>query len=75
MDDLWLARGGSYEYRVVSLPPPAPFGAPTSEHRAVAGEIENNRWELARSAVYWGGGKRMWLRRKTLHVEPTLWAG
>jgi hypothetical protein len=51
------------------------MGGPTAEHRAVAGEIENNRWELARSAVYWGGGKRMWLRRKTLHVEPTLWTG
>jgi hypothetical protein len=38
----------------------------------VADQAEYGRWEMARSAIYWGGHKRVWLRRKVLRVEPTL---
>jgi hypothetical protein len=70
MRDSWLARGGSYEYRVVTVPAQA---STTVASRMISYQAEHERWEIARSARYWGGAKRVWLRRKTLSVEPTLW--
>jgi hypothetical protein len=70
MHDSWLARGGSYEYRVVTVPAQTPSATAT---RLIAAQAEYGRWEVARSARYWGGAKRVWLRRKTLDVEPTYW--
>jgi hypothetical protein len=46
---------------------------PAQASRLLADHAEYGRWELARSARYWGGAKRVWLRRKTLTVEPTYW--
>ncbi|MDR1823740.1 MAG: DUF5703 family protein [Bifidobacteriaceae bacterium] len=68
-EDPWLAKGGSYEYRLISMPPYFSHG---EARRIVADQAEYGRWELARSAIYWGGQKRVWLRRKVLRVESTL---
>jgi len=35
-------------------------------------EAEYGRWELARTLVYAGGERRIWLRRKIIRVESTL---
>jgi hypothetical protein len=70
MNDTWLARGGSYEYRVVTVPAQT---STSSTSKAISDQAEYGRWEMAKSATYWGGAKRVWLRRKTLQVEPTLW--
>lgn len=34
-------------------------------------QAEYGRWELARSVIFVGGARRVWLRRKTMHVERT----
>jgi hypothetical protein len=70
MTDSWLERGGSYEYRVVNVPPQM---APTAARKLITDQAEYGRWEMAKSARYWGGARRVWLRRKTLRVESTLW--
>jgi hypothetical protein len=70
MTDSWLARGGSYEYRVLTVPPQMPAAA---ARKLIADQAEYGRWELARSARYWGGAKRVWLRRKTIRVDSTFW--
>ncbi|MDR1392594.1 MAG: DUF5703 family protein [Bifidobacteriaceae bacterium] len=70
MSDSWLSRGGSYEYRVVSVPAQT---SPAAAHRLIADQAEYGRWELERSARYWGGARRVWLRRKTIRVQLTPW--
>jgi len=67
--DPWLRAGGEYEYRVLNFAPNAPRA---QTRRFLTDEAEHGRWELARSAMYRGGGRRVWLRRKTLTVTSTL---
>lgn len=35
-------------------------------------EAEHGRWELARSVIYVGGERRVWLRRKIIRARSTL---
>ncbi len=65
----WVALGGQYEYRVVSIPRTT---KPTDAHRYLTDEAEYGRWELARSVVYYGGERKVWLRRKIIRVRGTL---
>lgn len=56
------------QWRVVDIP--------TSITRAEATQIlseqaEYGRWELARSLVFVGGARRVWLRRRSMRVERT----
>jgi hypothetical protein len=67
--DRWIAAGGTYQTRVVAIAPNIPRADAT---RLLTDEAEYGRWELDRSAMYWGGARRAWLRRKALRVEPTL---
>ncbi|MDR1294377.1 MAG: DUF5703 family protein [Bifidobacteriaceae bacterium] len=67
--DRWIAAGGTYETRVVTLSPSIPRPEAT---RYLTGEAEYGRWELDRSAMYWGGRRQAWLRRKAIRVESTL---
>lgn len=65
----WAAQGGEYEYRVVTI------NRSTSRSDAVrllTGEAEYGRWELARTLLYVGGDRRVWLRRKIIRVSSTL---
>jgi hypothetical protein len=34
-------------------------------------QAEYGRWELARSVLFVGGSRRVWLRRRSMHVERT----
>ncbi len=67
--DGWQAQGGHYEYRVLTL------RETTSRHdarRLLTDEAEYGRWELARTLIFPGGRRTVWLRRKIIHVERTL---
>ncbi|MBO1750248.1 hypothetical protein J4G33_00355 [Actinotalea sp. BY-33] len=64
----WRTQG-SYEYRVVTI------GQETSRsdaRRLLTEEAEYGRWELARTRLYAGGGRKVWLRRKIIRVQSTL---
>ncbi len=34
-------------------------------------QAEYGRWELARTVIFVGGARRVWLRRRTMRVERT----
>lgn len=58
-----------YEYRVVSVP----RGVSKAElHRRLTEDAEYGRWELARTRIYLGGGRKVWLRRRIMRVARTL---
>lgn len=61
-------RGGSaqYEYRVMSFPSRTSRAEAT---QALTEHAEYGRWELARTVVYFGGARRMWLRRRIQRVQ------
>lgn len=58
-----------YEYRVVHLPRDVSVG---DARRFLTDEAEYGRWELARSSLYLGGERRVWLRRRIIRVRSTL---
>lgn len=67
--DGWRTQGGQYEYRVLTI------GRTTSRsdaRRLLTEEAEYGRWELARSRLYAGGERKVWLRRKIIRVRSTL---
>ena len=59
-----------YQYRVMV------FGSGVSAGdlcRAVAQEAEYGHWELSRLRLYFGGARKVWLRRQIIHVQRTVW--
>ncbi|MCU1433099.1 MAG: hypothetical protein JWP95_2204 [Actinotalea sp.] len=67
--DGWETQGGQYEYRVLTID-----GATSRNdvRRRLTEEAEYGRWELAKSRLYAGGGRKVWLRRKIIRVRSTL---
>ena len=65
----WVAVGGQYEYRVLTIPRSTSRG---DARRMLTEQAEYGRWELARSVLYVGGERKVWLRRKVLRVRSTL---
>jgi hypothetical protein len=65
----WVAVGGQYEYRVLTIPRSTSRG---DARRMLTEQAEYGRWELARSVLYVGGERKVWLRRKILRVRSTL---
>ena len=65
----WVARGGEYEYRVLHLPPSTSRG---DARRLLTEHAEYGRWELARTRLFAGGARKVWLRRKIIRVRSTL---
>lgn len=62
-------RVPEYEYRVVSIP----RGVSRSEmRRRLTDDAEYGHWELARTRIYLGGSRKVWLRRRILRVQGTL---
>jgi hypothetical protein len=62
------AASGKYEYLVLSVKP----GESIAEARQrVREHSEYGKWELERSRLYMGGGRRYWLRRRVMSVERT----
>jgi hypothetical protein len=58
-----------YEYRVLTIP------RSTSRHdarRLLTDQAEYGRWELARTLLYTGGERKVWLRRRIIRVRSTL---
>ena len=68
-----LRRGGTdatyFEYRTVTLPGYVSRG---DVRRLLTDEAEYGRWELARTRIYVGGTRKVWLRRKAMKVPSTL---
>ncbi|TWP33218.1 DUF5703 family protein [Leekyejoonella antrihumi] len=57
-----------YEYRVLE------FGRDISRsdiRQSLTDHAEYGHWELARSCLYLGGRRRVWLRRKIIRVQRT----
>ena len=61
-------RSSRFEWRVVDIA----RDVSKKEARALLTEqAEYGHWELARSVVFIGGSRRVWLRRRTMRVERT----
>lgn len=57
-----------YEWRVVDIA----RDVTRSEARAVLTEqAEYGRWDLVRSQMFYGGARRVWLRRRVMNVRRT----
>ena len=55
-----------YEYRVLTLP----RTTSRAEAKALLTEqAEYGRWELAQVVLYWGGARKVTLRRRILRVQ------
>lgn len=67
--DGWQAQGAHYEYRVLTLGETANRN---DTRRLLTDEAEYGRWELARTMLFSGGRRKVWLRRKIIHVQSTL---
>lgn len=58
-----------YEFRVVTLPGDV---SRSDARQLLTDEAEYGRWELARTRLYQGGTRKVWLRRKIIRVRSTL---
>lgn len=70
--DLPVERGrrpADYEFQIITVPRGTSFGQVRAELTAQA---EYGRWEHARTRLYIGGGKKVWMRRRIIRVESTL---
>ncbi|GAA1338884.1 DUF5703 family protein [Arthrobacter roseus] len=54
-----------YEYLVLTLSPEDPLQV---ARQLLTEHAEYGKWELQKSRLYTGGGRRFWLRRKVLRV-------
>ena len=58
-----------YEYRVMVFARDVSRG---DLSRAVTAEAEYGHWELSRLRLYLGGARKVWLRRRIIHVQRTV---
>ena len=58
-----------YEYLVLTVSPDDSL--PEARRRLVENS-EYGKWELERSKLYVGGGRRFWLRRRVMQVQRTV---
>lgn len=65
----WATNGGQWEYRVLTIPRSTSNG---DARRLLTDQAEYGRWELARTRLYAGGERKVWLRRKIIRVRSTL---
>jgi len=56
------------QWRVVDIPREITRAEAT---QILSEQAEYGRWELARSLVYVGGARKVWLRRRAMQVERT----
>ncbi len=64
-----VPRTGEYEHRVLKIGRDVSRG---ELRRMLNEEAEQGRWELARTILYVGGARTVWLRRRIIRVRPTL---
>lgn len=62
-------RTSHYEFRVVDVPREA---SRADVRQLLTEQAEYGRWELARTRIYTGGARKVWLRRRTMRVPSTL---
>lgn len=62
-------RYGSYEYRVLTIPPNT---SGDDARQLLTDHAEYGHWELARTRIAMGGTRRVWLRRRVIRVASTL---
>ncbi|ROS74365.1 DUF5703 family protein [Cellulomonas sp. PhB143] len=60
---------GHYEYRVLTFDRST---SPLAARQVLTEEAEYGRWELARTRLYLGGMRKVWLRRKIIRARSTL---
>lgn len=65
----FVRMGGQYEYRMVTIPRST---SGNDARQMLTDEAEYGRWELARTRLYAGGERRVWLRRKIIRVRSTF---
>ncbi len=58
-----------YEYLVLTVSPDD--SVPDARRRLVE-HSEYGKWELERSVLYMGGGRRYWMRRRVFSVQRTV---
>jgi fibrillarin-like rRNA methylase len=58
-----------YEYLVLTV---SPVDSLYEARRRLVEHSEYGKWELERSKLYVGGGRRFWLRRRVLQVQRTV---
>ncbi|KNX37050.1 hypothetical protein VV01_07660 [Luteipulveratus halotolerans] len=63
-----MAAMVQYEYRVLTFPRDA---TRPDIRQVLAEHAEYGHWELARTRLYLGGHRRVWLRRKIIRVQRT----
>lgn len=61
--------GPEYEYQIVTIPASS---SANDVRRMLTDQAEYGRWELARTRLYVGGRRRVWLRRPIIRVQSTL---
>lgn len=59
----------TYEVRVITLDRSTPR---SMDRTLLSQEAEYGHWELARTVLYEGGARKMWLRRRVQKVVSTL---
>ncbi|RMI13464.1 DUF5703 family protein [Cellulomonas triticagri] len=67
-----LEAARQYEYRVLTIPRAT---SRNEASRLLTDEAEHGRWELARTLLYTGGERKVWLRRRIIRVRSTLSTG
>ncbi|MBB5831410.1 hypothetical protein HNR70_001223 [Brachybacterium aquaticum] len=70
--DLPIERGrraDDYEFQIITVPRGSSIGQVRKE---LAEQAEYGRWEHARTRLYMGGGKKVWMRRRIIRVQSTL---
>lgn len=69
----WSSQTGrsrpTYEFRIITLPRTTPKN---QVRELLSHEAEYGHWELARSVLYVGGARKLWLRRRVQRVVSTL---
>ncbi len=58
-----------YEYLVLTV---SPVDSLPEARRRLVEHSEYGKWELERSKLYLGGGRRFWLRRRVMQVQRTV---
>jgi len=64
-----VPRTGEYEHRVLTVARDVSRG---DLRRMLLDEAEQGRWELARTVLYVGGARTVWLRRRIIRARSTL---
>lgn len=61
-----------YEFRTVTFNRDA---SRSDIRKALTDEAEYGHWELARTRIYLGGKRRVWLRRRIIRQRPPMSGG